>query len=145
MTEEQSLIVGTNLKQGELMKVDSYAGSSKSFVLREYAKARPEETFLYIAYNTTVAAEGRESFPVNTTCRTSHSIAFGKEGYKYKHKLGFLKPYILKDFLAVKNFAVGKFILDVLNKYLCSADRYITEEQATACVDAITLKRADDS
>lgn len=128
LTDEQKKIIETEVPKGKTLLIRSFAGGSKTTVLREYANKRMEKTFVYIVYNAAAAKEAEETFPFNVICKTGHALAFRDVGFKYKHKLGNLKPYILKDHLDVAKFAVGKFIIEVLVKYLCSRDTEITEE-----------------
>ena len=128
LTEEQKKIVATDVPRGQLFKIIAFAGCAKTSTLREYTKARPKEKFLYIAFNTAVAAEARDTFPFNVEARTAHSLAYRTFGYLYKNKLGFLRPYILTDHLSVTSYPVAKYIIDVVVKYLSSDDDTIMEK-----------------
>lgn len=123
LTKEQQEIIETDLTKGQTMKIVAKAGTAKTTTLREYAKARPNESFLYLAFNKSVAVEATETFPKNVTCKTTHSVAYGKFGFKYKDKLGFdLKPYILKEKMYIKSFAVANYLIACLNNFLTSSD-----------------------
>lgn len=128
LTEEQKNIVATDVPRGQLFKITAFAGCAKTTTLREYTKARDNRRFLYLAYNTAVATEARQTFPMNVECRTVHSLAYRDIGYKYKDKLGYLKPYILTDSLGITSYPVAKFLIDVVNKFTASADATIMEK-----------------
>src|SRR5436853_7922593 len=95
LTDEQKDIISLDVPKGQVLKISAFAGTAKTTTLREFTKAHPDKTFLYICYNTSVSQEAKDSFPSNTKCQTTHSLAFGKTGYPYKNKLGNLKPYVL--------------------------------------------------
>ena len=87
LTTEQEKVVSTNVSLRQALKVVAFAGTGKTSTLYAYAKARPRETFLYLAFNKAIADEGRRKFPRNVECRTSHSLAFAEYGRPLKHKL----------------------------------------------------------
>jgi F-box protein, helicase, 18 len=128
LTDEQKDIVSLDVPKGQVLKISAFAGTAKTTTLREFTKAHLLDRFLYLAYNTSVAQEGRDTFPANVECKTTHALAFHKFGYQYKHKLGNLKPFVLCDHLNVKHYGVGKYLIDVLIKYLASADEIISEK-----------------
>ena len=128
LTDEQKEIVALDVPKGQLLKISAFAGTAKTTTLRLFAEAHPDKKFLYLAYNSSVAAEGKTMFPSNTKCQTTHSMAFGKTGYPYKGYIGNLKPYVLTDHLGIKEYGVGKYLIDVLVKYLASADDEISEK-----------------
>lgn len=80
LTEEQKEIV--NFRDGSIIK--ACAGSGKTSTLIEYAKARPNEKILYLAFNKSIQLEASRKFPSNTTSKTVHSLAYGKVARKYK-------------------------------------------------------------
>ena len=91
LTQEQLDIIAA-AKTGESLIVEALAGSGKTYLCREIAKAVPKLS-LYVAYNKAIAEEAAKSFPDNVTCKTMHSIAWGAvvRGTKYRGKLkGFL-------------------------------------------------------
>lgn len=84
-TEEQFDVIEC---QDDNLTVNAFAGTGKTSTLVGYSQARPESRILYMAFNSSVAAEARGRFPANVECRTSHSLAFSSFGAAYKHKLG---------------------------------------------------------
>ena len=149
LTPEQKDIVATEIKAGQTMKILAFAGCTKTTTLRAYTMARPKMPFLYMAYNTAAAADARETFPPNVKCSTSHALAYGKFGFRYKNagKLGFIKPPDIREAAAVSSYPVAKFIIDVLNKFLASADPDIDKQHLVldkeASLDEFLAKKDD--
>jgi hypothetical protein len=118
-TGEQALIAQS---KSRLLRVEAFAGTGKTTTLVEYAKARPQERMLYLAFNKAIQMEAERRFPKNVECRTTHSLAwkFGKP-YNEVGKLGENRPLDVSRDLGVKPTLAG-LILDTVNNYLCSAD-----------------------
>lgn len=85
-TDEQ-VNCGNLFAQHTRLKVRALAGSGKSSTLRYIATQNPELSFLYLAFNKSMADEAQESFPDNVEVRTVHSLAYRSVGVKYAHKL----------------------------------------------------------
>lgn len=68
LTDEQREVVDTDVGPGEMMKVKAYAGTGKTRSLVEYAKKRPRKRFLYVAFNSSAAADARKRFAPNVDC-----------------------------------------------------------------------------
>lgn len=67
------------------VKILAVAGAGKSFTLKTIARRRPLDRFLYVAFNNPIAAEARRNFPKNTTCLTTHGLAWPTVGLAYHH------------------------------------------------------------
>lgn len=149
LTQEQKDIVAVNLKRGDFMKIYAFAGCTKTTTLREYTKAYPDKSFLYLAFNTSVAAEARKAFPSNVKCATTHSVAFNKKGFIYKHKLGYLRPHDVKDQVAGLTYPVAKYIADVIGKFAASSDRDICEKHlvldSESSVEELSWKKSPET
>lgn len=63
---------------GENMTIEAVAGSGKTSTLKLMAEAAPQKRGLYIAFNKSVQLDAEASFPSNVTCKTVHSLAYGK-------------------------------------------------------------------
>lgn len=123
LTQEQQAIVDLELAPGQILKVIAFAGTGKTSTLVAYAQARPHLRFLYIAFNKSVQMEAVEKFPANVTSRTSHSLAFGSHGYKYKDKLAAgLRANTVMQTLNLNRYEDARFTIDTLNNFLVSAD-----------------------
>lgn len=75
LTHEQHRFVCRDVRPGELVKVQAFAGTGKTRSLLAYSQRRPHKRFLYIAFNKAAAEEARRRFPSNVQCRTMHSVA----------------------------------------------------------------------
>ena len=75
LTHEQDRFVRRDVRPGELIKVQAFAGTGKTRSLLAYAERRPHKRFLYIAFNKAAAEEARRRFPDHVQCRTMHSVA----------------------------------------------------------------------
>ena len=51
LTAEQRDIVDFPLRHGEILKVVAFAGTGKTTVLEQFARARPSLRLLYVAFN----------------------------------------------------------------------------------------------
>ena len=87
LTAEQRDIVDFPLRHGEILKVVAFAGTGKTTVLEQFARARPSLRLLYVAFNKSVQQEAQQRFPTNVHCRTIHSLAWRSEGLRFRHKL----------------------------------------------------------
>src|ERR1700743_1744014 len=76
LTREQLAIVNST---GNI-KINAVAGSGKTTTLIEYARARPGEKILYLAFNRAVKLEAEKKFMEkgvsNVRIETAHSLAF---------------------------------------------------------------------
>ena len=89
-TEEQLKIINSN---DNFLNVIAFAGTGKTTTLKAYAERRLNKKILYVAFNDSVIKEARNKFPKNVTVLTSHSLAYRKYGFNFKHKLtSYIKP-----------------------------------------------------
>ncbi|HTI10409.1 MAG TPA: 3'-5' exonuclease [Puia sp.] len=106
LTREQIAIVNS---RGNI-KINAVAGSGKTTTLIEYARARPGEKILYLAFNRAVKLEAERKFAEkgvsNVKIETAHSLAFSQvirgTGYTIK-KEGYKTPEIV-ELLGLNNF-----------------------------------------
>lgn len=82
--------------------VDSGAGCGKTSTLDGYARARPSERMLYIAFSRSVADEARKRFPKRVKCINQHSLAYSSIGHLFDGKLGTPKARQVITFLEDK-------------------------------------------
>ncbi|MHA4811095.1 UvrD-helicase domain-containing protein [Flavitalea flava] len=99
LTREQIAIIGSS---GNI-KINAVAGSGKTTTLLEYAKARPDEKILYLAFNKAVKLEAEKKFQEkgvpNVKIETAHSLAFSRivKGTNYTLKKdGYKNPEVVE-------------------------------------------------
>ena len=128
LTAEQNKIVNCDLSPGETLKIVAFAGTGKTYTLIEYAKARPQMRFLYVAFNKSVQLEAAGKFPKNVVCRTSHALAFRTHGHKHKSRIvpGF-KANTVMAALNLDKYEDARFTIDTLYNYLISADPKVSK------------------
>jgi len=145
LTDEQKAIVKTNLDKQDILKIIAFAGTGKTTTLASYALNRPNQRFLYVAFNKSMQLDAQRKFPDNVRCRTSHALAFPRFGSKYKHKLGNPRVHTVAEALELTRFDVAKNVWDTLSNYLVSGDRSIGEQhQPSASAKANPLKSQPD-
>lgn len=78
LTREQEAIINST---GNI-KINAVAGSGKTTTLLEYAKARPQQKILYLAFNKAVKLEAEKKFAAagctHVKVDTAHSLAFAR-------------------------------------------------------------------
>lgn len=130
LTDEQRAVVASSAR---IVLVNAYAGTGKTSTLVEYAKARPQERMLYIAFNKSIAEEAKTKFPSNVECRTTHSMAFGAiiprlfadlSKTEMYAKVGDMRPMTIASLLQV-NPRMAAFAKATLDNWFCSADEEI--------------------
>ena len=128
LTPEQSEIVRTDLKPGEILKIIAFAGTGKTTTLFEYTKERPKLRFLYVAFNKSVQIEASAKFPNNVHCRTAHSLAWPGFGVKFRERLvPDNKAYMVRETLNLANYEDAKNVISTLYNYLISADSDVSK------------------
>src|SRR4051812_24485957 len=86
-TAEQEAIIEASLS-GDSIVTQAGAGCGKTTNLKQIAKAKPKyERIGLAAFNRSIAAEAKATFPSNTTCSTTHSFAFRAVGVRFKERL----------------------------------------------------------
>lgn len=133
LTEEQHKIV-TN--ESNFLAIKAFAGSGKTFTLREFAKHHKDKKILYIAYNNETAKQARNSFPKNVSARTAHSLAYAQFGRALDHKLKrsntlpFKPETIRRLFGFEKNqhsIKLANELFDIINNFCFSSYRTIQD------------------
>ena len=76
---ELEAIVNAAVPAGSCMMIRAVAGAGKSFALREFARARPSQRFLFLSFNESVRREKTIEFKTmqlsNIMVQTLHSFA----------------------------------------------------------------------
>ncbi len=99
-SEEQSKVIFSDFKSIALVK--AYAGTGKSFTLKQFCTKHSTKTFLYFVYNKSMRIDAQKSFKsiTNVSITTFHGIAFQAVGKEYKARLD--KEESLKSFDLLK-------------------------------------------
>lgn len=105
-----------------LVKLIAFAGTGKTTTLVGYAQARPQLRILYLCYNKSVEVTAKQKFPRHVTCKTSHGLAFGAIGAKYRHKLaGNLRLTDVARAIDSQNWELVRGVMEVLEAFMASA------------------------
>lgn len=119
-TDEQSAIIDCGFE--DILKINAFAGTGKTWTLVEFAKARKECSILYLAYNKAMADEARVKFEglQNVHVKTMHGLAYGKVGHRYKDRLagGNLRAKDLLLFIQGVNSPEDKYYYASILLYL---------------------------
>ncbi len=127
-TDEQAAVISSDLSPETLLIINAYAGTGKTASLQLLASESPKKTFVYLCFNRETALKARRRFPNNTECRTIHSFAFKAVGYKYKQKIGNLRPLIVMKVLGLNTSYLAVFIIQVVERFFYSVDAEISEK-----------------
>lgn len=120
------------------MKLDAYAGTGKTSTLKLLG-ATTSDTGVYLAFNSAIAAEARDSFPPHIQARTTHSFAFRWMSEQWGDALGFrlngprLRPMEVAKILGIKGPTrvgdrflapqqVGRLAMETIRRFCNSAD-----------------------
>lgn len=71
----------------QILNISAKAGTGKTSTLKFIAESHPEMTFLYVAFNKSMANDAARKFPDNVHVMTIHSLAYRNIGKHYSHKL----------------------------------------------------------
>lgn len=126
LAEEQRAVVEC---EASTLAVNAFAGTGKTTTLVEYARHRPGQRMMYLAFNRAIKEEAARRFPSHVRCVTTHGLAFPRFGVPYKEKIGTVKTSHMSAALKVDLVLAG-LALDTLNNFLASADSAIGETHA---------------
>ncbi|ASG86863.1 UvrD-helicase domain-containing protein [Salmonella enterica] len=139
-TPEQAAVIAW---KGERLVVSAFAGTGKTSTLRRYADENPTERMLYVAYNRAIRDEAEQKFPFNVTCKTSHQLAWPTVGRHYSHRLvNTLRLTDVARALNSRNWLLSRLVLDVINRFMCSASPQISIEHAPESDDCKGIEPA---
>lgn len=128
LSDEQRPIVHFDGREKTLV-VFAYAGCGKTFTLVEFAKQRPSEKMIYIAYNRAIRDEAAIRFPKNVKCYTNHQLAWHAFGKKYQHKLveGNVRLMDVSKALGTKDWRLLSHAVGSVSGWLSSVDAELSE------------------
>lgn len=150
ITPEQQLIVSS---RSPFLRVNAFAGTGKTTTLVSYAKARPNERMVYIAFNKSIQLEAARKFGPNVKCTTSHGMAYARFGAEYNDagKLvdrvrinEVLDALDLRQYPDAFSMYVADASLKALNRYLCSDSSTLMENHTAGLVVPNTNVSASD-
>jgi F-box protein, helicase, 18 len=83
-TDEQIKIIEANFE--EILAVNAYAGTGKTYTLVGFSQLRSDKKILYLAYNKSIKKEAEHKFKnlPNVTVKTTHGLAYSMFGKKYQ-------------------------------------------------------------
>lgn len=134
-TSEQEAVIDW----GGDARVNAVAGSGKTTTLVEYARRRPQERILYLAYNRSVKEEALRKFSEcrNVSVETAHSLAYRGMGVGRQYVLsrdGNLKTCDVLDLCSiparkgsVDHLVVARHVLNTLTMFFNSDIRQFDE------------------
>jgi len=126
LTDEQQNIISACSKYNRI-KVLAYAGAGKTSTLIAIAKAFPNKSFLYLAFNKAIIEDAKKKFPANTRIVTVHGLAYSFIIKSFKSmKISNLRAKDLLDLgLDIGNrslsYEFANFIVQVFDAY-CYSD-----------------------
>lgn len=123
LTDEQVPIVASD---APFVVVNAYAGTGKTSTLKFYTESRPKKRFLYVAFNKALQLEGERKFGENTTCRTTHGLAYPDYGRHFSHKLGGVKPIDVARKFSV-SYDLARQAIDTVQSYLASSQQQLSD------------------
>jgi hypothetical protein len=120
-TEEQIHCVEMSRDMQD-MRIEAYAGATKTTTLKLIAQDNPAKKGLYLAFNKGVVMAAK--FPSNVTAKTIHSLAYGTHGRVFKDRLDTrITGRLVADSLGLSDFSGnGQLIMSAadLGSYLLS-------------------------
>ena len=123
LTGEQQAALGSGSRR---IKIQAFAGTGKTTLLRAFAQQARTAKGLYLAFNTSIARHGQSVFPEHVQCRTHNSTALRELG---KRNPGWARcPDGKLDNLQTKHLASLSgheglrlsLILDTINRFIYS-------------------------
>lgn len=130
LTGEQQMVLSHDIQRDHVLKIMAFAGTGKTTTLVKYAEQRPDQRFLYVAFNRSVAKEAERRFPVNVVCKTVHALAFREIGVRYHiaKKLTYnMTPFSINMVLPKGRggFVKSKIVMQTISTFLASTDEEI--------------------
>lgn len=88
-TSEQEAILDS---RGRVIRINARAGTGKTTTLLMLAEKHPDKRALYLVFNRKAREAAQKQFPANVQVHTVHSLAYRREGYRWKENLGVFSP-----------------------------------------------------
>lgn len=133
LTDEQTAILAS--PDEPTARVAAYAGTGKTYTLSRYAMSRPQERFLYLAFNKSVRLEAERKFPSNANCSTFHALAYAGLGIRGP-VLGYVSYFSVAKLLGIKPMEAVD-VVDLVEAFQRSADPDLTIRHYPGNVDDV--------
>jgi F-box protein 18 (helicase) len=88
-TAEQDAILNAD---GRVIRINARAGTGKTTTLVMLSEKHPNERILYLVFNRKAREAAQQKFPANVQVHTVHSLAYSREGFRWKDNLGSFSP-----------------------------------------------------
>ena len=128
-TEEQEKIIEA---KENVIKVTAYAGTGKTFTLKNFAERNIKKRGLYIAFNRDLKLEAEKKFPSSVKCMTVHGLAYSRFGLPLQNKL---KPFysqhvyeVIKKPHSLVEEVYAKAVYDSVINFTYSSDKEIKKD-----------------
>lgn len=133
-TDEQQAVIDS---KSHFLRVVAFAGSGKSTSLKGYARARPAQKMLGIAFSKAIQLQAEQSFPQNVRFVTSHGLAFPQFGSVYANANKLTKSLRVNQVAQILpldgfpddfKFYVSDICLKTLQRFFATAHQDIDEQ-----------------
>lgn len=122
----------------------AFAGAGKTTTARGYANARPEAKILYICLNKANQMEAAATFGPNVEARTSHSLAYGEIGHRFKSQIVHSwKARAFASEMSISDARIAASTQSLLTQFFHSRDREIDEGHALGAQEEFSLSAGD--
>lgn len=128
LTSEQQSALASGAKK---IKIQAFAGTGKTTLLKEMAIQYNQAKGLYLAFNRSIAQEASNSFPSNVTCKTHNALALSelrRHDASWRNvraeKLSPIYPEHIADLLQDQSIN-SLLILRVISTFIYSPDENI--------------------
>lgn len=116
-TPEQHAVLNA---RAAVTRINARAGTGKTTTLAMLARQLKQQRILYLVFNRQAREEARDKFPPNTDVLTVHALAYRREGYKWKKRLGHFSPADLLFGFAANEQTLAALSYDFLTYFLNS-------------------------
>jgi superfamily I DNA/RNA helicase len=149
LTQEQQTVLDHVVSDtsGKITLVSAVAGSGKTHLLVETAKAIKHTNGLVLCYNKSIATEASKKFPKTTNCITTHALAYSVTVKQFGLKLG---TFTYRNITERLDYEVKCILVETLRRFFLSSftsfDDFLAadieqlpEYQVTVCKKYIDL------
>jgi len=129
LTEQQQEIL-ENFSRWIDMKINAFAGTWKTTMLKLLVENNPNKKFLILVFNRSVKEELTRKFPSNADVFTVHGLAYNKLIWQLNLKNisseKWLIPQVISEFKV--EYEIAQFYMNVLSAYFNSSENIIDEK-----------------